>query len=61
MRRRYEHLNNVPEAILLAYRNSDFYMAVPPGPTGKWTELRWINWVTFSPELERLRAKEIEK
>jgi hypothetical protein len=44
----YKSLAEVPPAIRAAYRAGEYVFRAPPVCTHQWTELDWINYVTFT-------------
>ena len=57
----YKSIDEVPPQILEAYRDYRYRFdprGLPSSAHSKWSEVDWINYVRFSPELERLRMRE---
>lgn len=45
---KYKSYDEVPDEIKKAYLLGHYYFSAPPVCTYKWTDLDWINYVTFN-------------
>lgn len=50
-RPKYKSIDEVPAAIMAAYRAGRYAMPVPPVCTRQWDDLAWINYIPWSAEL----------
>jgi len=56
-KRFYTDIQEVPRPILDAYDQGRYTFHQPPVSTAAWDKVAWINFVKFSPDLEKLRTK----
>lgn len=59
----YKKIEDVPPELVKAYDDKKYSfdpVMLPSQAHTKWDKVAWINYVWFSPELERLRTKETD-